>query len=63
MSLPLGGAWRAGFVAYVFFMDCESGSGAFLDARDVSVGSGGAVLGRCGLGRYRGVRDGLAWVV
>ncbi len=51
---------RAGLV---FFMDCESGSGAFLDAQDVSVGFGGAALRWCGSGLYREVRDGLAWVV
>jgi hypothetical protein len=33
----------------VFFMNCESGSGAFLDAQDVSVGFGWAVL-RWGMG-------------
>ena len=51
-SLPLGGAWRAWSVALVFFIDCESGSGAFLDARDASVGLGCAVC--CG-------RGGLDW--
>jgi len=43
----------------VFFGDCESGSGAFLDAQDVSVGLGGIAVR---FGRAWEVRDGLAWV-
>ncbi len=46
-----------------FFMDCESGSGASLDAQDVSVGFWLCCGDAVGLGAYRGVRDGLAWVV
>jgi hypothetical protein len=55
-SPPLGGVrcrvvcWRIGWAALaglagalrVFFMDCESGSGALLGAQDVSVGLGWA---------------------
>jgi len=56
-----GGVCGMGFDG-VFFGYCESGSGAFLDAQDVSVGLGGiAVAVR--FGRAWGVRDGLAWVV
>jgi len=49
----LGGAWLVWSVGDVFFMDCESGSGASLDAQGVSVGLGGAVSGlrRGGLDR------------
>jgi len=43
-SPPLGGAGRVRLVGCVFFMDCESGSGASLDAQDVSAGFGGFVL-------------------
>ena len=41
---------RAGLVRrlVLFFMDCESGSGASLDAQDISAGFGGAAfLRRC----------------
>jgi hypothetical protein len=54
------GAGCAGFV--VFFGDCESGSGAFLDAQDVSGGLDG-MASAVRFGRAWEVRDGLAWVV
>jgi len=40
----LGGAGCCVARWVVFFVDCESGSGASLDAQDVSVGFGGFVL-------------------
>ena len=46
----------------VVFVDCESGSGAFLDAQDVSGGLDG-MASAVRFGRAWEVRDGLAWVV
>ena len=51
------GHWPLAFGHWLFFMDCESGSGAFLDAQDVSVGFWRCclfVVGWCGLGAVSG---------
>ena len=59
-SLPLGGVWRPGSEVRVFFMDCESGSGAFwarrtprwvlLGCESGLAGLAGVVRGGFGLG-------------
>ena len=75
-SSPLGGSWRAGLGGVVgpgsvrggpgawrlVFLDCESGSGAFLDAQDVSGGLSHAAGCGVGLGCW-GIRIDGVWVV